>query len=580
MPDIISRIRLEATGADQVAREINKIKEAYDDTAESAQGVSRVTMGGAPDPFTQATQRGGAAGPETTVLARQERSRLERDSYDRRMTRHYTSGGGETRQQGAWGQMMQTMRQTTGTAGAAQAADVQGVTAGGGGLIAGLLKINPIIALLAVAAGTLGIAVKKEFENMKALYDPGITRRLGETYRDVRERQVEMGRAGIPLPEVNALLSSLGAAGGRMTPEMFRYDEAGLPVGMAERMGRYGIDPGVMGQFMATTQRAGYTGTAERNMQLMARTFGVGRTGQGLEQAAQMLEEAMTRGARKGSIVLEEGAGRILREAAAFGQLGGFSMEGAFGLVRKLETGVVTGARPKTPLQVMTLRAVMQGEDLNLFQAQEWIERNQTAARDYQFKVLQGATTDRSVQARMLAESSNLTFAEAGTAIDLMRKYGPTLGARGEGPLRETLEYGERVVPDETMLLIKRGFQQQILAGLGAGSLEAIAAFFKKLLGIDITFGALPEPGTAEYDALIEALQKETEAKTKAVVETKRPLKEEELAVTEEGRALSGAEQAALFLDMFGPGGTVEEAMGTQTGILERIEKKMPGEGQ
>lgn len=575
MPDIISRIRLEATGADQVAREINKIKEAYDDTAESAQGVSRVTMGGAPDPFTQATQKGGAAGPETTVLARQERSRLERDSYDRRMTRHYTPGGGE---QGAWGQVMRTMRQTTGAAGAAQAGDVQGMAQGGGGLASTLFKMSPILAALAVVGGGFTIAVKKEFENVKALYDAGITRRLGEPYRDVRERQVEMGRAGIPLPEVNALLGSLGAAGGRLDRGLFRFDQEGRPTGMAERMARYGVDPGVMGQFMATTQRAGYTGTGERNMQLLARTFGVGRTGQGLEQAAQILEEAMARGARRGSLVLEEGAGRIIREAAAFTQMGGFSMEAAFGLVRKLDTGVVAGAKPRTPLQVMTLRAVMQGEGLNLYEAQEWIERNQTEARDYQFRVLQRATTDRSVQARMLAESSGLTFAEAGTSIDLMREYGPTLGGRGEGPLREDLRYGERILPDETMVIIKRLFQQQLLAGIGGGSLEALAELFKKFSGIDIS--NLPEPGTADYDALIEELQREEVVKAKTVIETGRPLKEEELAVTAEGRELSGGEQAALFFGTFGPGGAVEKAMEAQTGILQNIERKMPGEGQ
>jgi len=240
----------------------------------------------------------------------------------------------------------------------------------------------------------------------------------------------------------------------------------------------------VMGQFMATTGRAGFAGTNESNMRSLANVFGVGRTGQGLQQIGAILESAMFRGARRGSLVLEQGAGRIAREAAALGVIGGLSMESAFQTVQQIEERVVQGAnRPQGPLDIMSLRRIItQNEDVtNLFEAQEWVGRNPLATRNVQFGLLQQQFGgDRSRIGRALMRSWGLEAWQAGAVYDVYAgapEGGVSQEMIDEAMTRESRGVGP-VAPDPAMNVLTRLMQLQMLRGVGKTALRALEKLF------------------------------------------------------------------------------------------------------
>lgn len=497
MPDVVSRIKLEATGADQAAREVQKLKEAYMDVLASVEQLSEAGVGAAGvDPFSKAMEGGmgpplkytsmGAAGPlvpygwqppTPTGAQPPVPTGEEEGTTQRRVT-------------GLMAQITQTMRVAGGTTEAARGGDITGTGTGLGGIIRSIFT-NPILGIGALLAGGAAIGVKKEFEMIKNLFESGATRRLGQTYGNIRDLQVEMANTGdVSVDELMGLFSGIGVAGGGIV-------EGGEDTGygfrtMAERMSRYGVEAGVMGNFLATTQRAGFQGTGERNMQLMANVFGVGRTGQGLSQIATILEDAMARGARQGSQILEEGAGRIAREAAYLGTAGGFSMEAAFRMVQSLDRRVAEGARPQTAVDVMTLRSVMAANPgMTLFEAQEYVNRNPLATREVMMQNLATQTGgNRDLMGRILM-GQGFAPAEAGALTDMFIETGGVGGAGVAGSpliglLGELGAYGDEVVVDEEMRRIRRLTQRQMFAGAGASAVDALAnviAWLERITG-------------------------------------------------------------------------------------------------
>jgi hypothetical protein len=288
--------------------------------------------------------------------------------------------------------------------------------------------------------------------------------------------QTDLARSGILVDDINTLYGAIGQSGGTLSGIL---GTGALGTTMAERMDRYGINPSVMGSFLSTAGRANpwNPGTAENNMQLMATTFGVGRTGQGLAQIGQILEAAMARGARQGSTILEQGAGRIAREAAYLGQVGGFSMEAAYGMVGRLDERIAAGARPQTAADTMMLRAVMSEKpELSLFEAQEFIGRDPKAAREVMMQNLILRTGgNRDLMGHIV---SDLGFApyEAGAIVDMALATGGLGGNIGAG-LGKTggiLKYGKPITADQPMVNLKKTLQVKLLDKMGPYLLKQI----------------------------------------------------------------------------------------------------------
>jgi len=248
---------------------------------------------------------------------------------------------------------------------------------------------------------------------------------------------------------------------------------------------------------MATARRAGVDTRSmmeEDEMQLLARTFGVGRTGSAMQQIAQMLEDAMTRGAKKGSLVLEGGAERIAREVSAMAQFGGVSMEGAFGIMRGRKERVVAGARPQGPLDVMLLRAVKSANpEMSLFEAQVWVQQNPTAARNLQ---------DEIIRKQFGGDYSGM--GRAYMSLEMQPAAAATYMAGMTGLERGGLDYGKAVLGDTLMMTLTKYKQMNILPKVVAPMIDWVL----KLLG----GGGPPAGGPPEARAEIESAKQEVVA--------------------------------------------------------------------
>ena len=343
--DVISRIVLQAQGGDQAAREIGKVKNAFDEAGKSAKQVAAGVGGAAADPFAAATSKalpsprvvGGGASPTPG---------FEKDPMEgaRQRTQQHEALTGLPFQRGA--------AVATGMATSVSQGDVAGTAAGGLAGIAGIAGAAApwLLGAAILAKGTGALAVGEK-ESVHQLWQSGMAQRMGLGYTSLRNQLLAMARnpAGVPSEKLTGLTQALGAAGGRMTGQFFP---------MAQRMTNWGVDPSAMGQTMATMQRLGFQGgVSENTMGVLGGAFGVGRIGPAMQSVGAILENAMARGADRAGTMLSKGTLGIATRLAAF-QGGGFSLEGATQLYEQMDQTAAGTSRLKTPMDVMTFRAM------------------------------------------------------------------------------------------------------------------------------------------------------------------------------------------------------------------------------
>jgi hypothetical protein len=220
MPDIESEIRLKSSGADQVARDLQKIKEAADKTSDSLEGVQGDYTSGMRDPFSRAISQSAVQSTQTArdIRERQDRNAREMDRAESRELA--TRDKADTPAINALAQ--RNRRAQEGVAGVAEG--VEQISQGGpGGLVGGIggmlakLFSGPVgWAALALGVGSKlgGNQAEKAFQFHRQGYLSGTVQRLGISGKQRRGLYGEMIESGIAPEMVEQYLSSLSQSGG------------------------------------------------------------------------------------------------------------------------------------------------------------------------------------------------------------------------------------------------------------------------------------------------------------------------------------------------------------------------------
>jgi hypothetical protein len=347
MPDIVSRIKVEAQGADQAAREIRKLKEAYEQVSLAAKGISPAGVGGA-DPFQQAISAGAAAGgvvgqSSADVAARETRNRQFADAAQRReqANSNYNRGlAGNVNGAFSSAQAFQSgqLGQVGGNA-------LQGL----GGLVGGAAGMT----MIAGAAALYGLnkLAQNSQERIGQYWGSGISQRMGASYEDVSTGAVAYGRAGINAQTINSFFSSASSRG-------FTYNRGsqGAVNQMMEVMASMGIDPGTMGSFAGALSQTGNIGMGSSyNLYGMGKNaFGQAGMGQFVAAITQGFENAMQRGIE----VTPEAAARQANMMAAYGNFGGLSVAGAASLNQMATGRAQSAAGLNSPEDLIAFQAM------------------------------------------------------------------------------------------------------------------------------------------------------------------------------------------------------------------------------
>lgn len=388
MPDIVSRIRVEAHGADQAAREIRKLRDAYTEVGQAAQNLSPGGMGA--DPFAQAVSApgGGVYGGQRSpadIMDRETRGRNYRDQVRERETSNSAFGGRGV--PGGVGQGIGTAEAVaTGRAGAAIGTAATGI----GALLGGPLGIG-LLAGGAVVMGAQKFA-DNAFERMQNIWGTGISQRLGRTYENIQDVQTGYGRTGIPFGMVQQFFQAASQTGFNMN----RPGALGATNMMMEAMASLGVDPSTVGGLMGGISRAGL------DMGRLGGDRGYGLIGQvtksfGRENVGLYLQE-MTRGinemATKGIDIQEEALTRQTNLLGAFRQYGGMTPEGAIAMNRQMMARGITAAQLQRPEDIIAFQA-FRSTGVSVTDAMLAMEQNPDEVNRRVYEHLKGATGGR-----------------------------------------------------------------------------------------------------------------------------------------------------------------------------------------
>jgi len=351
MADIFSRIVLQATGGDQVAREINKIKTAYKETGEASQNIG-AGEGASSDPFSRAI---GAPGASESARTRRQTNDIEQAKAKERLNQNYSVGDyGRSVVAGGTGSLSGMMRGDFFSTAAGASTGVQGLLKGGGALA----KAVPWIAAASLGLYGMGKLAGNEWERVQGLWGTGVGQRLGMGYSGVRGLSIEQMRGGVPEEMVMAGLQSLGQAGGSMNQGIFQKN--------IRRMQLYGVSAEAGMGLSATLGRAGGSGTIDAGTYgILEKAFGAGRLTPLFQSIGKIIEDALAKGAKASAITLgggiENAATAISRHLASYAQFGGLSMEGAIELYEQTQNLSRNTANIAKPLDVVTFRAFREG---------------------------------------------------------------------------------------------------------------------------------------------------------------------------------------------------------------------------
>ena len=345
MPDIVSRIKIEAQGIDQAAREIRKLKQAYDEVGEAAKGLSPTSVASA-DPFAQATARGGAGQAERNAATEKHNREIrERESANRAMGQ-MARGGAQSLMSVA--ESIGAGRPASALGGIAQS--LGGMLGGAGGLITGGL----------LAAGGAAMMTQRfadtAYGRMSEIYGAGISQRLNRGYQEIQNVQAGYGRMGIPLGMVRSFFSGASRSG-------FNMEDAGAldatSVAM-EAMAELGVDPGVFSSLFGQMSRnqldlGRFAGGRGYNLiKQGAQAFGEENVGMYLQQMSQGIQQMASRGID----ISEDALTRQSEFLSGLATFGGMSPEGAAAMAaRSLERGR-QAAQLQRPEDIMAFQAM------------------------------------------------------------------------------------------------------------------------------------------------------------------------------------------------------------------------------
>ena len=386
MADIISRIVLQATGGDQVAREIQKVTTAYKSAGTAAKGMGS-DGASVSDPFTRAVS---SSDTPASTQTRRERNDMEEAKARNRLAYNRSLGG--YAQQAAVGGTAVIPGMQRGdvfaTAGGAMTG-AQGVLGGLGGIA---LKALPLAAGAGLLMAGLGKLAGNEWERVQSMWGAGVSQRLGMGYTSARGLAIEEMRGGVPEEMLMGSLRAFGQAGGRMNQDVFSRN--------IRRMQSYGVAADAGMGLSATLGRAGYSGTITAGTyQTLESAFGGGRLGTLFQGIGQIIEESLAKGATKASVTLGGGivnaAEAVAGQISGYHQFGNLSMEGALALYQQTQERSRQAANLSTPMDVATFRAYRKPGE-SIFSTRLRMEQDPQAVLQSQLKMLESRYGGRS----------------------------------------------------------------------------------------------------------------------------------------------------------------------------------------
>ena len=507
MPDIISRIKLESEGMQRVRNDIDQLKKTLLEAGQAAQGMS-TSLAGPTDPFARATapplygptgqlisggglpalvpgMGGGGGGQFFFIEAAKEQRRNEEHN------RIAQSGGG----------ILSAIRMFQGTTASIANADLLGAAQGGQGILSQLKGFSPVAGAAVIAAGiaTGGIALGwKELERMNELGP--LAQRLGGNYwgpGGVREGMFEglSAMKGLRPETLRGVAEGMAQAG-------IGWDKAG-PINTQNALiaEKYGMDPAVLGRAMGVSIRAGGKGEAEPTARILASAFGVGRLSEAFQGVAGILEEALARGARRGSETLQEGMEEGLATRIAQLQAQGYDLPGAIRIAGQVWSGARNIANVEQPVDVAVLRRFMAANpEMSLGQAQAALETDPARAAAYAVgtaRIMSGGTPteggNRELQARFLSRALRLTMGQTYSFMAALETKLP--------PGAKLPEIEKEII----LLRSLKGGVLQAVAGLEGAPVAAITAYFE---GITKAGDAVRSGVEAASDAIKSGVEK------------------------------------------------------------------------
>ncbi len=390
MPDIISRIKLDAQGADQAAREIRKITEAYKEAGTAAKNLSATGIGET-DPFARATSSAGgvvAGGSSPADVAnREERSQRERiNARDREQSnRNYNAALRPSFiNQGA---------------GVAEAASSGRGGAAVGGALSGVAPFLGGAGIALAAGGALAMTgqrwAENEWERMQSIFGTGMAQRLGRGYNEIEGVMAGYGRKGVPLDMVRQFFaagSQAGVAGGQA-------GTLGVSNALMEASRELGLDPTAAAQYLGTLTRGGvdlqqfggFAGGYKR-IGRMAGAFGQENLGEFMRTLTQSIDTALSQGVD----MTVERVNRRQYMLEAYGRFGGLSIQGATAMNQMAQQRGMQAARVQRPEDIIAFQA-MRGTGMSVTDTMLAMEQDpdKVNAQVYQYlKQRTGGDTD------------------------------------------------------------------------------------------------------------------------------------------------------------------------------------------
>lgn len=468
MPDIVSKIRVEAIGADQAAREIRKLKDAYTEVAGAAKGISPEAVGG--DAFSKAINPpGGGTGPGSTddIVQRESRSKNYRDQARQREISNGMMGvGGINR----------GMSVAEATASGRGGAAVGGIASSLGAMAAGPVGMA-LLAGGAVAMGAQKFA-DNAFGRMENIYGTGTSQRLGRQFSDIEALQISYGRKGIPL----GMVQSFFQAGSQSGLSMNKQGALTGTNWAMEAMRDLGIDAGAMGGLMGALSKSdmdmgrlnyGFFGQASES-------FGRENTTTYLQEMARGIETMSSQGIR----LTEETLTKQTNLLSGLGVYGDMTPEGAAALNQAIQAKGIMAAQLNRPEDIIAFQA-MRKEGESVTDTMMRMERDPAGTAMAQYKYLKGATGDDKDAMRILLSKSmgvSISAADAlmstmtgmeGKSEEELRKELGGIGWQGQTMVEGEWKYKD---PAAETYGIK---QSQLLSGFEKSMLDLTTAISK-----------------------------------------------------------------------------------------------------
>lgn len=496
MPDIVSRIRVEAEGADQAAREIRKLKEAYDQVSESARGISS-TVGRA-DPFSQAVAAGGgahAAGASPAdVTAREERSRMYREGVRERE--------GANLQYSAL-MRPQLVQQGMGAAEAMGGGRTGSAIGGALNMVGGLTGMAPLLAVGAAAFGVQRLA-DSAYERFGQFRHSGMSQRLGIGAMQGVIESTELERSGIPPQMVSSFFTAASQSGVNLRSGN-AMDQARIGMVAAAALG---IDPSAVAGLMGSLERAGIeSGSvlgARGGMYAVAEgAFGRADAGMFIQGLQGMVDSMAGRG-------ISVGAGEIQAQARQMAILAqaGMSPQAALSFSQQLQGRAIQAAGLHSPEDIIAFQA-MRESGMSVTDTLIAMEESPRTVNERVLQYLRRASGDDEDLLRFRVRQY-LGGDVSWSAVDTFLRGGDlTLGQAGIGRdiVQEALESDEY----REGALIDAAMNRQLLSGISIKALEALVNLGNAILGVDLDPGLGLSPGDRRTIPTLSPYEKATE---------------------------------------------------------------------